>query len=74
MPHDSAVCVKGNIVKHLGRDEYTFTDATGSTEVRIPSPAWQGQSVSEADTVELQGEVRQERTRVVIHVRRVIKR
>jgi len=74
LPHDTPVAVKGNITQYLGRDDYTFTDSTGTAEVKIPPHAWQGQNVSEADTVELQGEVKQERTRTVLHVRRLIKR
>jgi uncharacterized protein (TIGR00156 family) len=73
-PNDSAVSLKGNIINYLGRDDYTFADSTGSVELRIPPPAWQGQSVSEADTVEIQGEIKQERERTVIHVRRIIKK
>jgi len=74
LPTDTPVSVKGNITRYLGRDEYTFTDSTATTLVRIPQPAWFGQHVGESDTVELQGEIKQEWTRTLIHVRRVIKR
>jgi len=74
LPTDTPVTVKGNITRYLGRDEYTFADSTGATLVRIPQTAWFGQHVGESDTVELQGEIKQEWTRTVIHVRRVIKR
>jgi len=74
LPNDTPVTVKGNITRYLGRDEYTFADSTGAAQVRIPQTAWFGQNVGESDTVELQGEIKQEWTRTVIHVRRVIKR
>jgi len=74
LPNDTPVSVKGNITRYLGRDEYTFSDSTGTVEVRIPQTAWFGQHVGESDTVELQGEIKQEWTRTLIHVRRVIKR
>ena len=74
LPNDTPVAVKGNITRYLGRDEYTFADHTARTEVRIPQSAWFGQHVGESDTVELQGEIKQEWTRTLIHVRRVIKR
>jgi len=74
LPSETAVTVKGNIIRYLGRDQYIFTDSTGTAEVRIPQAAWFGQQVSEADTVELHGEIKQEWTRTLISVRRVVKR
>ena len=40
--HGAAVSVKGDFTRYLGRDEYTFTDSTGSAEVTIPVRAWMG--------------------------------
>jgi uncharacterized protein (TIGR00156 family) len=75
LQHDTAVSIKGNITRYLGRDEYTFTDATGKVEVKIPPHAWMGQYVAESDAVELQGEVKKDREgRTRIHVHRVVKR
>jgi uncharacterized protein (TIGR00156 family) len=74
MQHDAAVSIKGNITRYLGRDEYTFTDATGSAEVKIPPHAWMGQYVAASDAVELQGEVKKDRGRTRIHVHRLVKR
>jgi uncharacterized protein (TIGR00156 family) len=75
MQHDSAVSIKGSITRYLGRDDYSFADSTGTVEVKIPPHAWMGQYVAEADTVELQGEVKKDREgRTRIHVHRVVKR
>jgi uncharacterized protein (TIGR00156 family) len=72
--HDTGVSVKGNITRYLGKDDYTFTDSTGSAEVKIPPHAWMGQYVAASDTVELQGEVKQDRRGTRIHVHRIVVR
>ena len=74
MQHDTAVSIKGTITQYLGRDDYTFVDSTGTVEVKIPPHAWMGQYVSESDIVELQGELKKDRSRTRIHVHRVVKR
>jgi uncharacterized protein (TIGR00156 family) len=73
-PHDTSVSLKGNITRWLGRDEYAFTDSTGSAEIKIPPHAWMGQHIAASDTVELQGEVRKDRMRARIHTHRIVKR
>ena len=74
MQHETAVTIKGTITKYLGRDDYTFADSTGTVEVKIPPHAWMGQYVSESDTVELQGELKKDRSRTRIHAHRLVKR
>jgi len=75
LPNDTPVCVKGNITRYLGRDDYTFADSTGTVEVKIPQKAWMGQFMAESDTVEIQGEVKRDKEgRVRIHAHRIIKR
>ena len=75
MTHDTPVSLKGNITRYLGRDDYTFTDSTGAVEVKIAPHVWMGQYVAESDTVELQGEVKVDRTRTGSHIRvhRIVK-
>ena len=72
MPHETPVTVKGNITQYLRKDDYTFTDSTGSAEVKISPRAWMGQYVAASDLVELQGEVKKDHSRTRIHVHRVV--
>jgi uncharacterized protein (TIGR00156 family) len=75
LTHDTPVSLKGNITRYMGRDEYTFADATGAVDVRIAPHAWMGQYVAASDTVELQGTVKTDRARAGSHIRvyRIVK-
>ena len=75
MPPDSVVSLKGNITQYLGRDDYTFADASGTVAAKIPPHAWMGQYVSASDTVELLGEIKIDRKGTGSHIRahRVVK-
>jgi uncharacterized protein (TIGR00156 family) len=68
---DSYVVVRGNIVRHLGKDKYMFQDATASIEVEIDHDKWQGQTVTPQDTVELHGEIDRDFNLVEIDVERI---
>lgn len=53
---DQAVVLRGHITRHIGDEEYEFTDDTGQMLVKIDHKRWPaGQSVSETSTVELTG-------------------
>ena len=54
---DTAVTLVGNIVQHLGSDNYVFRDKTGTINVDIDQYKWNGQTVGPGDTVELAGEI-----------------
>ena len=73
MRDDAHVILRGNIVKHLGKDKYLFKDATGSVNVEIDNDKWQGQTITQDDTVELYGEVDKDWNSVEIDVDRVVK-
>ncbi|MDR1490559.1 MAG: YgiW/YdeI family stress tolerance OB fold protein [Desulfovibrio sp.] len=57
MRDDAIVTLRGNVVRHLGKDLYVFKDATGTVNVDIDDDIWRGQDVSPTDTVEITGEV-----------------
>ena len=57
MGDDARVSLKGNIVKNLGDEEYTFQDATGTIEVEIDDDIWRGRTVGPEDVVIISGEV-----------------
>lgn len=54
---DSRVVLKGNIVKSLGNEKYTFKDKTGSMTVEIDDELWNGQPISSNTLVTIDGEV-----------------
>lgn len=73
MPDDARVVLRGNIVQHLGKDNYLFKDATGTIRVEIDNDKWGGQTVTPDDTVELHGEVDKDWNSVEIDVDRVVR-
>ena len=73
MPDDSYVTLRGNIESSLGDKHYMFRDSSGSIRVEISSRRWNGQTVSPADLVEIQGEVDKDWNSVEIDVKRLTK-
>lgn len=73
MADDAWVTLKGNIIKHNGKNRYTFRDATGEIEVKIDREAWNGQDVSPSDVVEIRGEVDKDWNEMHLDVKRIIK-
>ncbi|WP_213307035.1 YgiW/YdeI family stress tolerance OB fold protein [Paraburkholderia sacchari] len=53
---DQRVVLRGNVVKSLGDEKYTFKDSTGEIPVKIDAKRWpSGQPVSDTTMVELTG-------------------
>ena len=67
------VALKGNLVQQLGNDTYLFKDATGTVNVDIDHDKWEGQTISPADTIEIQGKVDKDWNSVEIDVKRIRK-
>ena len=57
MKDNSHVVLEGKIEKRLGKEEYLFSDTTGSITIEIDDDEWRGVSVSPQDTVEIIGEL-----------------
>ena len=70
---DSYVTVEGHIVKRLSSDKYLFKDASGSMTVEIDNDKWGNIDVSEADTLELSGEIEKKFNMVHLDVNTVKK-
>lgn len=75
MRDDTPVVLRGNIVRHLGKDKYLFKDASGTIRVEIDRDKWQGQTITPGDLVEIQGEVDKDwnSVEVEVHGIRIIK-
>jgi uncharacterized protein (TIGR00156 family) len=53
LPHNSRIILTGNIVRSVGRENYTFRDSTGEVTFEIERKYWRGLSVGPSDTVEI---------------------
>lgn len=73
MQDDEPVALRGNIVRHLGKDEYEFKDASGSVILEIDADEWGGATVTPSDTVEVYGKVDRDRKGLKIDVGRIAK-
>lgn len=72
MRDDANVSLRGNIVQHLGGDDYLFRDATGTVQVEIDHNKWNGRKVTPTDVVVLHGEVDKDLFSVSVDVDQVI--
>ncbi|CAK7062549.1 YgiW/YdeI family stress tolerance OB fold protein [Saezia sanguinis] len=68
---DARVVMRGNIVQHLGGDNYLFKDATGTITVDIDAHKWDGQTVKPEDQVEIRGEVDKDWNSIEIDVKSI---
>ena len=71
MRDDANVTLRGNIVQHLGGDDYLFRDATGTVQVEIDHDKWGGRKVTPTDVVVLHGEVDKDLFSVSVDVEQV---
>ncbi|MBQ4132666.1 MAG: YgiW/YdeI family stress tolerance OB fold protein [Desulfovibrionaceae bacterium] len=71
---DTHVVLKGNIIRALGGEHYTFRDQSGEITVEIDHEDWRGQQITPQDTVEIYGEVEKDFAEAVkIDVDRIVK-
>lgn len=61
MRDESYVTLRGKIVNHIKKDKFTFQDATDSIVVEIDDDLWYGTTIAPTDTVEIVGEVDNDR-------------
>ncbi|GHT79922.1 TIGR00156 family protein [Spirochaetia bacterium] len=72
---NSLVILRGTIVQSIGREKYTFRDATGDITVEIDRELWTllGISINANDRVEIGGKLDVERQGVEIDVKYIKK-
>jgi uncharacterized protein (TIGR00156 family) len=73
MRDDANVSLRGNVIQHLGGDDYLFRDSTGTVQVEIDHDKWGGLKVSPEDVVTLHGEVDKDFFSTKVDVDRVAK-
>lgn len=70
---DTPVKVTGKITKQLKKDKYMLDDGTGTVVVEIDSDEWNGNTITEQDTVIIIGEVDKDKGSVEIDANTVMK-
>jgi len=54
---ETAVTLKGTLLKHLNEDHYEFSDGTGVILLDIDDDLWKGSNIKVGDKVQVVGEV-----------------
>ncbi len=65
---DTPVTLKGNIIRSLGGEYYTFTDGTGSITIEIDHDKWFGIQVTPETKITISGEIDKEFNHTAIDV------
>ena len=73
MKDDAWVTMRGTIEKRVGDEDYTFRDATGTMTVEIDHKRWDGQTITPADKVELQGKLDKDFNSLELDVKQIKK-
>ena len=71
LPDNTQLVLRGNIIKSLGDEKYTFQDPTDTITVEIEDDNWNGLVVAPTDTVLIYGEVDSGLFRTEIDVDRI---
>ena len=71
---DTPAIIEGKIIKQIDKDEFIFKDSTGEIVIDVSKRAWNGQTISPADTIQIRGKVDTEWNKTEIDVKQVIKK
>ncbi len=71
---DTPVILEGQIVKQLDNDEFTFKDATGEIQIDVSKRAWNGQTITPQDTIQIRGKVDNEWNKTEVDVKQITKK
>lgn len=71
MRDDTRIALRGNVIEHLGGDNYLFKDATGTITVDIDHDKWAGQIVKPENLVEIRGKVDRDWNSIEIDVKSI---
>lgn len=71
---DTPITLVGSIITQIDEDEYIFQDNSGKIQIEVKKNAWNGQTISPKDTIEIRGKVDKDRSKTEIEVYQVIKK
>lgn len=67
------VILEGNIVNQIDDDEFMFRDVSGEVKIDVSKRAWNGQTISPQDKIQIRGKVDKEWNKTEIDVKQIIK-
>jgi len=73
MPNETHMTLRGKISRHLFVDKYLFTDASGGIRVIITDAVWQDLTISDDDSVEINGKLVKEANEAYVIVEQITK-
>lgn len=73
-PDNAFVQLQGKIIKQVGKKDFIFQDATGTVEIEVSHKAWQGQTITPNDNVEIRGKIDKEWEKTEIEIKQIIKK
>lgn len=72
---NAPVRIDGQIVKQLDKKHFTFKDASGAeTQIEVSKKAWNGQTISPTDNVQIIGKVDKEWNKTEVEVKHILKK
>ncbi len=71
---DTPALLEGQIVKQIDKDEFIFKDATGEIQIDVSKRAWNGQTITPQDTIQIRGKVDNEWNKTEINVKQITKK
>ncbi|MGX2973506.1 YgiW/YdeI family stress tolerance OB fold protein [Ursidibacter arcticus] len=71
---DTSAVLVGSIVKQIDKNEFIFKDSTGEIQIDVSKRAWNGQTITPQDTIEIRGKVDKDWTQAEIDVKQIIKK
>lgn len=71
---NSPVVLVGSIVKQIDDNEFLFKDSTGQVEIDVSKRAWNGQTITPQDTIEIHGFLDKEWNKTEIDVKKITKK
>lgn len=71
---DTPVTLVGSIIKQIDDDEYLFKDNSGTIQIEVDKKAWNGQTITPQDTIEIRGKIDKDLSKTEIEVYQVIKK
>lgn len=71
---DTPALLEGKIVRQIDEDDFIFQDATGEIEIDVSRNAWNGQTITPQETVQLRGKVDKEWNNVSLDIKQITKK
>lgn len=71
---NTPVTLVGSIIEQIDDNEYLFKDNSGTIQIEVDKKAWNGQTITPQDTIEIRGKIDKDHKKTEIEVYQVIKK